>query len=524
MEKENMVATINGIPVYDAIISDEETGMIRISLVDDPAVMSNFQAFSNKRPMTYSVVDEDKHLIRGCVMRADFPIYRRDEKVGEYYIIYKADQIRKMAEKYLAEGRCNNVNLMHEEGSDVDCVKMVQYFIKGDGVAIEGYDDIADGSLFAEFHVVSEELWKEIKDGTFKGFSLEGVFDLEPDTDEDEVADIVKALDGAFSKIFKHMGKRSRFMAELAKLLQKFGNVTTDKGVIAWDGDDDLKEGDVVYIVDAEGNQAKAEDGDYKTEDNKVIVVVDGKVAEIKDDDAQVAPENTEDFAEVATDNGTLLCEGEIEVGKEVFVMDGEERVVAPDGEYKTEDKTIVVAEGVVTEIKDNEPTTQEPAEQTMSRFERVRQAYEESYQEKERQIAEAVYSTLAEGEYGYLVECGEDYAVLVVYTEEGGEKYFRYAISWNEDGTATASNPEEVKPAFVDVNEPNPSSEEVDSLHEEVKNLKEENARLQAEVEKMGKMSFGKSAHKEVVETSNKFQATGDKGLDRLATRMSAK
>lgn len=453
MEKENMVATINGIPVYDAIISDEETGMIRISLVDDPAVMSNFQAFSNKRPMTYSVVDEDKHLIRGCVMRADFPIYRRDEKVGEYYIIYKADQIRKMAEKYLAEGRCNNVNLMHEEGSDVDCVKMVQYFIKGDGVAIEGYDDIADGSLFAEFHVVSEELWMEIKDGTFKGFSLEGVFDLEPDTDEDEVADIVKALDGAFSKIFKHMGKRSRFMAELAKLLQKFGNVTTDKGVIAWDGDDDLKEGDVVYIVDAEGNQAKAEDGDYKTEDNKVIVVVDGKVAEIKDNEAEVASdENTEDFAEVATDNGTLICEGEIEVGKEVFVMDGEERVVAPDGEYKTEDKTIVVAEGVVTEIKDNEPTIQEPAEEAM---------------EEETSSNEEVDTLKAEVER---------------LTEENAR------------------------------------------LQEEVKNLQEENARLQAEVEKMGKMSFGKSAHKEVVETSNKFQATGDKGLDRLATRMSAK
>ena len=43
------IVTIGGIPVYDAIISDEATGMFKISLVDDPAVMSNFLAFDNNR-------------------------------------------------------------------------------------------------------------------------------------------------------------------------------------------------------------------------------------------------------------------------------------------------------------------------------------------------------------------------------------------------------------------------------------------------------------------------------------------
>ena len=43
-----MIVTIGGIPVYDAIISDAETGMFKISLVDDPAVMSNFQAFDKQ--------------------------------------------------------------------------------------------------------------------------------------------------------------------------------------------------------------------------------------------------------------------------------------------------------------------------------------------------------------------------------------------------------------------------------------------------------------------------------------------
>ena len=100
-EKLNMIVTIGGIPVYDAVISDEETGMFKISLVDDPAVMSNFQAFdAKKKPVMYAIQDEEKRLVRGCIMRADFPIYRRDSKMGEYYVIYKAEEIRKMAEKY----------------------------------------------------------------------------------------------------------------------------------------------------------------------------------------------------------------------------------------------------------------------------------------------------------------------------------------------------------------------------------------------------------------------------------------
>jgi len=361
-----MIVTIGGIPVYDAVISDEETGMFKISLVDAPAVMSDFQAFdAERKPMLYAISDEEKRLVRGCIMRADFPIYRNEPKMGEFYIIYKADTIRQMAEKYLLEGRQNSVNLMHEEGSDVEGVQMVQYFIKGDGVSVEGFDECADGSLFGEFHILNDEVWAQVKAGTYKGFSLEGVFDLVPEQDRDEIQEIVDVLDGAFRKLFKNhknMSKLSRLKETLAKMLQEFGNVTTDRGVLSWDGDEDLKEGDSVYVEDTEGNRTPAEDGDYKTEDNKVIVVVDGKVAEIKDAEAEVAPEAEPEteaaFGAVNTDKGVLRWEGEedLKEGDAVFVERDGERVPAEDGEYVTEDgKTIVVAEGRVAEIRDAE-------------------------------------------------------------------------------------------------------------------------------------------------------------------------
>ena len=366
------MVTIGGLPVYDALVMDDDCGMVKISLVDDPAVMSDFQAFDNARRMqTYSVMDEEKRLVRGVVMRADFPIYRRDERLGEYYIIYKAETIRRMAEKYLADGLQNKVSTMHS--TDVDGVQMVQYFIKGDGVSVTGFDDIADGSLFAEFHVLNDEVWEAVKAGTYRGFSLEGYFDLAPERDTHTVEEIVDDLDGQFKAILKpiltkNMSKINRFKAALAKLLAAFGNVSTDKGVLAWDGDEDLKEGDAVYIEDAEGNRETAPDGDYVTTDAKTVVVADGKVAEIRDPEAEVAPEEPaqeeaekepeQKFGRIATDNGELVWEGEGDLaeGAAVFVEGEEGLTPAPDGEYKTEDgKTIVVVEGRVAEIRDPE-------------------------------------------------------------------------------------------------------------------------------------------------------------------------
>ena len=516
------IVTIDGIPVYQALVDDEDTGMLRISLVDDPAVQSDFVAFADqKRPLLYAVQDEDKHLVLGVVMRADFPIYRRDEKNGEFYIIYKADTIRKMAEKYLVEGRQNDVNLMHVDGSEVDGVHMVQYFIKGDGINPVGFEDISDGSLFAEFHVENEDVWAEIKAGTYKGFSLEGLFTLQPETDKTFIEEVVDALDGVFSRIFKHQPnqyekmKKKGLLARLAKALVELGNVTTDKGVLAWDGDEDLKAGDAVFIEDADGNRTAAEDGEYTTEDGKVIVVADGKVSEIRDREAEVAPtEENVEAREVVTNNGTLIWDGEedLKAGDEVFVADEEgNRTAAPDGDYKTEDgKVIVVVDGKVAEIKDAEAEV--APESVEAKMKRIIAAFSESYEEKYRKIYDAIVA-LGFNPYGYIVEAGDDFAVYEIWSDTGC-KYTRFSVSWDVDGNAVVSNPEEVVSAFVTKEE----KEAADSSAAEVETLRRENATLKAQIEKK---PAGVRAHEEASLAAIK---TGDKGIDHIVKLMSAK
>lgn len=530
------IVTIDGLPVYQAVISDEQCGMLRISLVDDPAVQSNFVAFSkNQQPrqLMYAVQDEDKRLVLGVVMRADFPIYRRetltDDKEMEFYIIYKADTIRTMAEKYLAENRQNLVNIMHEKGSEVEGVQMVQYFIKGAGLNPEGFDNIADGSLFAEFHVTNDEVWNAIKDGTYRGFSLEGLFDLEPETNKGFVQEVVDTLDGIFTRIFKHSNtyknmKMKGLLARLAKALVEMGNLTTDKGILAWDGEDELKVGDAVFIEDSEGNRSTPADGDYTTDDGRVIVVAGGKVTEIREAGIpapapKVPAEADEVKNTINTDKGVLSYEGVLAVGTDVNVAgENGEEIDAPDGEYIAEDgRIIVVSDGEVIEIKEAAPA---PQPQVNTRMQRVAEDFQETYDDKLKKIYNAIVSLGFN--YPCLVEAGEEFVIARIWSDTEGDIYYRFKITqWTEAGEPVLENGIKVVPAFLTPEEKAAAEENFSRVQQERDSAQARVTELEAQVAELSARPKGQPAH---VEHNGAPAQTGNKGLDRLATLMGAK
>ena len=198
------------LPVYKATISDDESGMFCISLVDDPAVEINFQYFENdKKPMLFSVQDEEKRLVRGVIMECDKLIYRIDRSGFEYYITYDAPTIRLMAQKYLKDGFQNNIDLMHD-GQLEKGVEMVQWFIsdKENGVNPKGFEDVNDHSLFAEFKVENDGIWNSIKEGTFRGFSLAGYFEpveVEMKKDETPSNNVLDDIEDLLDKIINKL-------------------------------------------------------------------------------------------------------------------------------------------------------------------------------------------------------------------------------------------------------------------------------------------------------------------------------
>lgn len=281
--------TINGIPVYAANVFDAETGIFKVAICDNPAIQSGFQAFGEeKQILKYSVQDEEQRIVLGCLMRSSYPIYRRNADGFEYFIVYTSDTIEQMASKWLASQNVNNINLNHQEGTDQDGIYLMQAFIKdtNKGISPIGFEDIEDGSLFAQYKIMNDDVWTAIKEGTYVGFSLEGMFGVEPMNEEFSKQE---QNNNNTEKENKFMSKLNRIKQALKSLLIEFGEISTDGGVLIWDTDEDLKIGDTVHSIDESGNNIEVADGTYTTEDKKQIIVKDGRVEDIVDVDAEVS-------------------------------------------------------------------------------------------------------------------------------------------------------------------------------------------------------------------------------------------
>lgn len=169
------------LPLYKLTINEDENApqqVTAVALVDVPAIGENFFAFKDQQ--NFAVVSEDERILVGPAMIPDMPIYRRDER-GEYNVIFDKKTIQKIAEKFFDKGFQKRANEMHNSDKPVD-VTIFQSWIADESKGIpkmEQFKDLPDGTWFIGMKVYSDEQWNKVKDGTFKGFSVEGKFDMD---------------------------------------------------------------------------------------------------------------------------------------------------------------------------------------------------------------------------------------------------------------------------------------------------------------------------------------------------------
>lgn len=166
---------------------DETTGVQAVALVDEPAVQRNFVMLrssglhfvtSESFPSYYSF-DKDSRTLYGVLMLANVPILRLDREGNPYYVFFRPSTIRRMMVRASKNGTFNVVNLMHHATKVVEGV----YYIGGYQVDFRRRilphfqaDKITDGSWVGIYHVENEEILEMIREGKFRGFSLEGDF------------------------------------------------------------------------------------------------------------------------------------------------------------------------------------------------------------------------------------------------------------------------------------------------------------------------------------------------------------
>lgn len=360
--------------IYKAIITDINEGISNVSLVEYPAVEENFLAFAKEeKPLLFSA-DEEKHIITGLLMCCDTPIYRYDEMRGDFYIVYDAETIKIMAEKMLKDGCSSKVNIEHQPASNVEGVNLVELYIKDSkrGITPTEFEGVKDGSLFATYKVHNEKVWKAIKEGTFKGFSLEGYFSLEEETKS--------KLNNTMSRIEK---VTALFKESIAKLLG-LSAVKTDKGVLNYEGEE-LAEGIKVTTPNEEGEEIAVADGEYILEDGRIIVIVNSEISEIKEAPEQKpAEEQTEEEAPKEEEQMETKCEEE----------KPEEETEAPAEEEKPEEEK----QSEASDIEARLAKAEENIEALFGMVEQLLKATEKTNEEfkalKEAPKAESVHAT----------------------------------------------------------------------------------------------------------------------------------
>ena len=126
----------------------------------------------------FAVTNEDDRIVVGAAMIPDLPIYRKDE-TGEYYVFFDRKTIETIALKFYAKGFQQNANEMHAKA--VEGITFFQSWIADEKKGIpkmKQFEHLPDGTWFLGAKINNDETWAKVKDGTFKGFSVEGMFDM----------------------------------------------------------------------------------------------------------------------------------------------------------------------------------------------------------------------------------------------------------------------------------------------------------------------------------------------------------
>ena len=188
--------SIRQLPIYKIVINEEETEVDYIALTDDPAIEKNFMAFSNQK--RFVMQSEEKRIVSGPLIVANLPIYRRDAQ-GEFYVVFDEETTEKIVQKFFRKGYQSNVNLNHDSTQKPDGIYMFESMIIDTKRGINtplGFDTLPDGSWFGSFKVDNDAIWQQVKEGTFTGFSVEGLlgFDYVKETDEEILLQIIDLI------------------------------------------------------------------------------------------------------------------------------------------------------------------------------------------------------------------------------------------------------------------------------------------------------------------------------------------
>jgi hypothetical protein len=176
--------------------NDLQTGIHAVSVVHSPAIEENFIALS-KHEIELKEVDAEKKILMGAALVPNKQILRADKDGKGYYIYFSEDTIKKASELFLMRSNQNNATYEHKE--KLNGMSVVESWVidnpEMDKSKEYGFN-LPKGTWMIAMKVNNEDIWKDVKAGKVKGFSIEGYFadKYEMSQEKNEKQEIINKL------------------------------------------------------------------------------------------------------------------------------------------------------------------------------------------------------------------------------------------------------------------------------------------------------------------------------------------
>lgn len=162
-------------PTYRITINEEDEGVDFISFVDNPAIQRNFVAFSEHKKVYFN---EELRIITTPVLIPEQKIYRNDNG-KEFFLVALKEDVEKIYSKFVKDGNFNKLNIMHTKGTELKDTDahLIEVFLSDKRRGIQAptsFSDLPDMTWYVSYKITSDALWNDIKEGKFRGVSLEG--------------------------------------------------------------------------------------------------------------------------------------------------------------------------------------------------------------------------------------------------------------------------------------------------------------------------------------------------------------
>ena len=153
------------------------TSVFRIALVENPAIETDFIFLSKEDKPIQLSIQEEKRMIYSPVLIPDKVIPRVTDGGEPYEIYLSGDTIEEIARDYmLAKTTLGDWNSEHDESLKLVGVDVVENWIvedpTNDKAAKLGFK-VPAKTWMQGTYISNDEVWAKIKDGTYKGISIE---------------------------------------------------------------------------------------------------------------------------------------------------------------------------------------------------------------------------------------------------------------------------------------------------------------------------------------------------------------